>query len=207
MRSRSDSARWTLLALLLCGAAQAGLVVNPGFEQGMFGWNFYDNGGQNNQYVDTNVSHSGQNSGALLLRWYGGQIEQDIAVNLPVGTPISLSWWQKQPYPGTHENKWYGGGLIAFDAQGGYDVAGVEQFNPLPDWTQQQVSLVTTRPVVKLRIAHGTGAGNGNYSGRDRIVWIDDHVLTIPDSPVPEPGTLAVLAVGMASVARRRRRR
>lgn len=157
-------------------------MTNPGYEADFNSWNR-----EPNQFrygsaakIDNNESHSGAKSAKLYLRWGGSEVDRDIDVNIPAGASASLSFWMKMPFAGSRGNKWFVGQINAYAVDGHLiSTSWIDQFDPLPAWTQKQVNFKPDEDVARLNIKVHTQNGNGAYLGFDRLVWVDDFEVSV----------------------------
>ena len=181
-----------LAASSLCLAmpsAQANLITNGGFETGDFsGWvqsGYLENTGVSN----SRCSHSGDycayfNSSVsdqpnILTQTFATQI----------GQSYTLSYWLKDIF--------LDGDLSSFSASIDNWATTLGDFgNGAFDWTEKSYSFVATSATTTL----GFKAFNG-----PSLWYLDD--VSVDASVVPEPGTLALLALGAAFLRTSRRAR
>lgn len=207
----------------LAGAASANMVTNPGFETGTFtGWNpwFYNGGNANlsdTWYVSNNPNdaHSGT---------YGAVT----AFTVPTGTTTPTSYagvYQNIPDASAAGEAFNASAWISTDAIDGYSEAYLQvQFQNSSGTVLQQIgtpfitgnnlpyaqyslnNLVAPSGTTIIQIQgviEGIGGLNATSSNTG-YTRFDDFSLT----PVPEPATIALMAIGftgLALVSRRRR--
>ena len=178
-----------LAASSLCLAmpsAQANLITNGGFETGDYS-DWVQAGSNALTGVIPGDSHSGTYSAIFgaVDRADPNILTQTFATTS--GQSYTLAYWLKQSFPGG----------MSFSASIDNWVSTLGDFgNEAFDWTEKSYSFVATSATTTL----GFKAFNG-----PSLWYLDD--VSVDASVVPEPGTLALLALGAAFLRTSRRAR
>jgi hypothetical protein len=161
--------------------------------------------------VDSAEAHSGSYSLRMALDKGGHHAVQDFLVDVVAGTEFELTLWALMPYAGTTTAKWLTAHISAYDTNGDYMFnVSHYQFDALTEWTEISVILVAPENLGRIEIGVHTRHGNGVTSiPEGGPVWVDDFSLESSISggePVPEPGTWALMGLGLLGLAYQRRR-
>jgi hypothetical protein len=162
----------------LIPATGAPVLVNPGFEDGIVGWTDINSNCGSKSDADNSEAHSGSQSRKLYLRFCGSYIFQRASGTLPSGSSLTLKAWVKMPSAGDAANKWFRLGLMIGGAGGQTANVYVDQYNPLPNWTQLTVGpLVAGFPVAWVEVIAQSDRGGGADQAYDKPLWVDDFSL------------------------------
>jgi hypothetical protein len=175
---------------VVAGASAVDLVMNPGFEDGVLTpWaQTIDLGGPIDWQVTTAEAHTGRYSATVS----GNKFLEQVLVANPLGADvIEFSFWLKTNEP-------HSALVIVNYTDGTADSDVVATANT--DWT----FFDSTSIIDSTKLVASIGFWGAEADPRDPIFYLDD--VTLSADPVPEPATMAALALGAAALIRRRSR-
>jgi len=174
------------LALLVGGLAQAELVVNGGFETGTLGgWTQF--GDTSSAGTGTSNPYNGSHVGVFSPHAAGGIFQ---TLNTVAGTTYDVQWWLRIDAGSPQDN------LFAFNWDGG----------------AAEYSLIDVNPGYGLfgfTLTAGSNATDLRFTfmNQDSSFSLDDVSVTVHDGRLPEPGSLALVALVLAGAGASARRR
>ncbi|MEQ8847288.1 hypothetical protein [Botrimarina sp.] len=186
-------------AMAAPGAAQAGLLTNGGFEDGLNGWVFTGDGVNDTASLSSDTP-SGVGSSAYLdinagagLPW----LQQDVPAS--VGDELTLTVSVKELVP-NNPDAWIAAQVWLLPPDLGSILSSAALFFTNPEWETQSATVTVPAGATVARVLFtpqnpGFGVGTGEY-------LIDDVSLVA----IPEPAGLLLAAVAIAALPGRRRR-